>query len=69
MGHIFRDAKKKVINAAATVISAPKVGYYKAKSIKHTLDYGNTLYKEGYGKYYDSAFTVAKKGKKNPDRH
>lgn len=58
-----------VKNVVGTAIAAPQIIKSKAKMLGNDLSYGHNLYKQGYGKYYDNALTVAKKGKANPDRH
>lgn len=54
---------KFVVDVASDVMSAPKVMKEKVKGMMADNARGSLLYKQGYGKYYDSAGKIAKAGK------
>lgn len=61
--------KSKIVNGMADVLSAPSRMVSAAKGMMADQKRGMLLYKQGYGKYYDSARTVAKKGRKYGKEH
>lgn len=52
-----------VKNVASSVLAAPVTIPAKVRGMVADNARGNTLYKEGYGGYYDSASSIAAKGK------
>ncbi len=61
------EAPAKILAATGAAGDSTIKSYLKGKYAD--LKRGHILHRRGYGKYYDSALEIAKKGKLNPDRH